>query len=82
MTWGPGVTGPFFIILGIFLLLSAGGLFLSRKTMARTGEQSWKSLPWAGKLKTYEFQYKSSMAAAALVGIGGVVSLIAGILHL
>jgi hypothetical protein len=50
--------------------------------MARTGEQSWKSLPWAGKLKTYEFQYKSSMAAAALVGIGGVVSLIAGILHL
>jgi UPF0716 family protein affecting phage T7 exclusion len=82
MTWGPGVTGPFFIVLGIFLLASAGGLFLLRRVMARTGEQSWKSLPGAGRFKTYAFQYRASVAAAVLVAVGGVISLIAGILNL
>lgn len=72
MRWGPGVTGPFLTIAGVFLLVSAVVLFLLRNVLARAGVRGWDFLPGGSRFKSYEGQRRLSIAASALVGVIGV----------
>ena len=68
-----GITPAFLIIVGVFLLVSAGALFALRKVLARTGVESWKSLPGGERFKSYGFQLKLSICASLLVAVAGLV---------
>lgn len=82
MTWGPGVTGPFFVIMGIFLLLSVVGLFLMLRWMlARFEALPRKDLTRSGRPGSVGFQYKHVVASSVLVGLLGVACLVIGILN-
>lgn len=82
MTWGPGVTGPFLMIMGAFLMLSGGALFLLRHFMARVAEEGFKFLPEGSSFKTYKFQVRAGIVSAAIVGVAGIVVFIVGVLSL
>lgn len=83
MIWGPGVTGPFFLIMGIFLLLSAVGLFLMlRWLLPRFEALPRKDLTRNGRSRSIGFKYKHALTASVLVGLLGVGCLIVGTVNL
>jgi high-affinity Fe2+/Pb2+ permease len=83
MTWGPGVPGPFLVVMGIFLLLSSVGLFLMLRWMlARFEALLQNDVTRSGRSRRIGFQYKHVVASSVLIGLLGVACLIFGILNL
>lgn len=67
---------PFLGIVGIYLVLSAGVLYLLRNVMAKAGTDGWSWLPDEFKFKTFEHQLMWSKVAAAIVAFAGLVFLV------
>lgn len=64
---------PFMALIGLVLVLSAGILFSTRHSLARTGAAAWSFLPEGSKLRTREFQERLATVSFTLLGVAGVL---------
>jgi hypothetical protein len=76
MRWGQEENEVFLVIVGLFLILSAVGLYLLRNFFARAGESGWSHLRGNSRFKSFEFQRKLGLVAAGVVATAGVVLLL------
>lgn len=76
MRWGQEESEVFLVIVGLFLILSALGLYLLRNFISRAGESGWSHLRGNSRLKSFKFQRELGLVAAGVVAAAGVVVLL------